>query len=361
MLASLLRRIARRAASSSPAGHPLDGIRAALRADRYEEALRALDALPSGGVVEADRHALRAECLAQLGEEGRALDAIRRAAELGPGRATLQLGAARACFDRGLWDEAKRHCRRALAVDPDIPPAHQMLAAIELPGESYLAVLARIHAHLAPRTYVEIGVSEGDSIRLGHASTKVVGIDPEARLAGPLGPDHRVFRQTSDAFFAAYDLRALFDGLPVDLAFIDGMHHFEFALRDFVNLERYCSRESTILVHDCYPLDAETAARERATAFWSGDVWRLVLALKKHRPDLSIHTVAAPPTGLAMIRNLDPTSRVLADDLERICDEFLAVEFEAIAERKAERLNLFPNDWERVKELLGGARHAAPA
>jgi hypothetical protein len=355
MLASLLRHIVRRGASPSPAGHPLDGIRAAFRAGRYGEALRALDALPSEGVVEADRHALRAECFAQLGEKGRALDAIRRAADLGPGRATLQLSAARACFDCGLWVEAKRHCRRALAVDPDLPPAHQMLAAIELPGESYLALLARIHAHLAPRTYVEIGVSEGDSIRLARASTTVIGIDPEPHLAGPLGPGHRVFRQTSDAFFAAHDLRALFDGLPLDLAFIDGMHHFEFALRDFVNLERYCSRESTILVHDCYPLDAETAARERATAFWSGDVWRLVLALKKHRPDLSIHTVAAPPTGLAVIRNLDPASRVLAANLERICEEFLAVPFGAIAAGKAEALNLFPNDWERVEQLFGGS------
>lgn len=271
-------------------------------------------------------------------------------------RAALHLSAARACFDRGLRDEARHHCRLALAADPDVPPAHKMLAAIALPGEDYLALLARIHAHLAPRTYVEIGVSQGASIELADASTKVIGIDPDPQLANPPGPNHRVFQETSDAFFASHDLRALLDGLPVDLAFIDGMHRFEFALRDFMNLEPYCSRDSTILVHDCYPLDAATAARERATIFWSGDIWRLVLALKQHRPDLSIHTVAAAPTGLAVIRNLDPASRILAGDLERICDEFLAVEFEAIAGSKAERLNLFPNDWDRVKQLLGGSR-----
>jgi tetratricopeptide (TPR) repeat protein len=342
MLARILRSLTRRpAASPSAAADPLDGIRAAIQAGGHQEALQALDALSSGRIADARLHSLRAECLAQLGEEG---------------SAALHVNAARACFDRGLRDEAKRHCRLALAADPDNPAAHNMLAAIDLPGENYFALLARIHAHLAPRTYVEIGVSRGDSIELADASTKVIGIDPDPQLAKPLGPNHRVFQETSDAFFASHDLRALLDGLPVDLAFIDGMHHFEFALRDFVNLEPYCSRDSTILVHDCYPLDAATAARERATNFWSGDIWRLVLALKKYRSDLSIHTVAAAPTGLAVIRSLDPGSRILAADLERICDEFLAVEFEAIAGSKAERLNLFQNDWERVKQLLGGSR-----
>ena len=286
------------------------------------------------------------------------IDTIRSAAharELGE----LQASAARSSFDQGRVEEAKQHCLAALAAHPNAWQAHAILAAIDLPGEDYLALLRRIHAHLAPRTYVEVGVSTGDSIRLVGEATRAIGVDPEPNLAGPLAPNQRVFRQTSDAFFAEHDLRALLDGLPVDLGFIDGMHQFEFALRDFVNLERFCSRESTILIHDCYPLDAPTATRERATVFWSGDIWRLLLALKKHRPDLAIHTVGARPTGLAVVRNLDPASRILAAGLERICEEFLAVEFEAIADAKAEKLNLFPNDWERVKTLLGEPRRAA--
>src|SRR5256885_12302956 len=47
--------------------------------------------------------------------------------------------------------------------------------------------------------------------------------------------------------FAEHDLSKELGGRPVDLAFIDGMHLFEFALRDFVNLERYCAPGSTIL------------------------------------------------------------------------------------------------------------------
>jgi hypothetical protein len=259
---------------------------------------------------------------------------------------------ARLCHEQGKIAEAKRHCELALAADPNHLPAHTMLASIALPGPDYFDLLARIHAHLRPRTYVEIGVQLGASFRLAAASTLAIGVDPEPLYAPPPGWNHRIFRQTSDAFFAEHDLNALLGGLPVDLAFIDGMHRFEFALRDFVHLERHCHRDATILVHDCFPLDERTAARERSTAFWSGDVWRFVLVLKKHRPDLTVHTIGAPPTGLAIVRDLDPASGVIAANLDAICAEFLAVDFDAVAGAKSERLNLFPNDWERVRELL---------
>jgi hypothetical protein len=271
------------------------------------------------------------------------------------------MSAARACLALALPEDAARYGELALAADPDCAPAHDMLAAIALPGEDYLALLRRIHAHLMPRTYVEIGIYRGASLALADATTRVVGIDPDPQLEAPPAANHRVFRETSDAFFAAHDLHAVLDGLPVELAFIDGMHRFEFALRDFANLERFCTPEATILVHDCYPLDAATAAREHRTTFWSGDLWRAVLALKKHRPDLAIHTIGAPPTGLGVIRNLDPSSRILAANLREICAEFLAVGFDAIAGAKAESLNLFPNDWEKVKALLGAPPRPIPA
>ena len=95
-----------------------------------------------------------------------------------------------------------------------------------------------------------------------------------------------------------------------------------------------------------------SAARERTTAFWSGDVWRALVALKKWRPDLALHTVGAPPTGLGEIRNLAPAARALAENLDRICAEVRAVGYETIAGRKAEALNLVPNEWRDVQALL---------
>ena len=86
-------------------------------------------------------------------------------------------------------------------------------------------------------------------------------------------------------------------GKTVDLAFIDGMHQFEFALRDFINVEKLCSPDSVILIHDVYPIDATSAARERISWFWSGDIWRLILMLKKYRPDLTVNVIGAAANG----------------------------------------------------------------
>jgi tetratricopeptide (TPR) repeat protein len=325
---------------------------AAIQSGRYQEARRLLDQTLAAHPDAAKAHYLHGVSLAMLGERREAHAGFVRAAELAPGDAALQCYAAAASREFGRAAEAMQYCRAALAADPNCGPAYALLAAVELPGEHYMKLLERIHAHLRPRTYIEIGIFAGASFGLAGAPTAAIGIDPEPRLASPPSPRHRIFRQTSDAFFAEHDVAALFGGVPVELALIDGMHHFEFALRDFVNLERCSAPQGTILVHDCYPIDAVSSARERLTEFWSGDVWRLILALRKWRPELVIHTVAVPPTGLAVVRNLDPGSRVLAENLERVCAEFLAVGYDAIADRKREALNVCAGDWEQVRRLL---------
>jgi uncharacterized protein YoaH (UPF0181 family) len=260
--------------------------------------------------------------------------------------------AAVADWRAGRFAEATAACRAMLAAAPGYSPAHSLLAMIALPGENYQRVLERIHEHLRPRTYVEIGVSRGESIRLVGAETRALGVDPEPRIESPLGPNVSIFAETSDEFFARHDVRAELGGLPVELAFIDGMHQFEFALRDFMNLEALCAPSATILIHDVYPLDERTAARERVTDFWSGDIWRLVLLLRNHRPDLVVRTIAASPTGVALVRNLDPRSTYIRDRLDALCAEYRAVEFGVLDGRKEEALALFPNDWAQIRTLL---------
>jgi hypothetical protein len=87
--------------------------------------------------------------------------------------------------------------------------------------------------------------------------------------------------------------------------------------------------------------------------FWSGDVWKVVVLLKKHRPDLAIHIIAAPPTGVCVVRNLDPASRFLAEHHERLCAELMALDYSYLETDRAGKLNLFPNDWEKIRPLLG--------
>ena len=250
-------------------------------------------------------------------------------------------------------DEAIALCRRVLATDTNNFRAHELWAYASLPGEPYMTVLARIHRHLQPRTYVEIGVETGRSLALAPPGTTSFGIDPQPRLTHRVPDLARIFVETSDAFFARHDLFNELGGRPVDLAFLDGMHLFAFALRDFVNIERYCGPHSVCLVHDCFPLDERTAGLDRATRFWSGDVWKLIPCLKKYRPDLEVHTIATAPTGLAVIRRLDPGSTTLRDRMDRICAEFAALPYSVLHEGKNGMLNLVANDWPTVRALLG--------
>ncbi|HXB18463.1 MAG TPA: class I SAM-dependent methyltransferase [Steroidobacteraceae bacterium] len=266
--------------------------------------------------------------------------------------------AARALFRRarlqhwlGRRNEALALCRQAVER-ADYSRAYTLMSRLALPGEDYFHVLARIHRHLRPRTYLEIGISRGESLACVLPQTQVLGIDPAPNLARPPPANVRIYRETSDDFFARYVPSAELGGQPVELAFIDGMHHFEYALRDFINVERACCGSSVILMHDCYPLDERTARREQVTGFWSGDIWRLMLLLRTHRPDLVVRTIATPPTGLGIVLNPDPTSQLLAERVDELIGEYLAKDFGVLATRKPEALGLIENRWAVIRELL---------
>ncbi len=251
----------------------------------------------------------------------------------------------------GRKADAQRMCRRALSYC-DYTKAYRLLAELELPAEHYFKLLARVHQHVRPATYLEVGVSRGESLKLVTPQTLALGIDPQPRVAFTLAPNQKIFAQTSDEFFARTDVPALLGGRPLEMAFIDGMHHFEFALRDFINIEPLCGPRSLIFIHDCFPIDARSAERDQTTGFWSGDIWRLMVLLKKYRPDLSLHTLGTPPTGLGLITHLDPASTGLRSRLPQLIAEGLALDFSSIAQRRPEALNLAPGDWPHVRQLL---------
>jgi hypothetical protein len=251
----------------------------------------------------------------------------------------------------GRRADAERLCRRALSFC-DYTKAYRLLAELELPGEHYFKVLARVHQHVRPATYLEVGVSRGESLKLVGSQTLALGIDPQPRVGFALRANQQIFAQSSDEFFARADVPELLGHRPLDMAFIDGMHHFEYALRDFINIEPLCAPGSLIFIHDCFPIDARSAERAQTTAFWSGDIWRLLVLLKKYRPDLAIHTLGAPPTGLGLIMHLDPASTLLRSRLPQLIAEGLALDFSAIAQRRPQALNLMPYDWPRVSHLL---------
>ena len=332
-----------------------DGLRLARdlhHESRHEEAIKVLNALIEFKSGWAEALVLRGATYRALGRLEEAFADLSRALELAPNDAQCLYETAMAWYKRGDNRRALEFCASARLVDPGFVTPRWLQAQIMFGGEAYMAVLERIHAHLKPRTYIEIGVFQGESLQLARPPTQAIGVDPEPKLLVPPAANHRVFAETSDAFFASHDLNAEFGGVPVDLAFIDGMHHFEYALRDFANIERHCTRDSTVLIHDCYPLDRETARRGGTPPFWSGDIWRLIVLLRKYRPDLSVHTIGTAPTGLGLVRNLDPDSRFLTQSHDRLVEEFLAIDYAWLEEDKPGKLNLVANDFETVRRLL---------
>ena len=202
---------------------------------------------------------------------------------------------------------------------------------IHLDGEVYTHTLASLHLALKPRSYFEIGTLHGQTLRL--ADCPAVAVDPAFQLASDLAggrPSWRLFEQTSDAFFAEQDLRGLLGG-PVGLAFLDGMHQFDFLLRDFINTERACDAASVVLAHDGLPRDAAMTGAADATAasrfpgYWTGDVWKLVPILRHWRPDLRVVGLDARPTGLIAVTGLDPDDRTLSDNYDAIVAEWAPV------------------------------------
>ena len=210
----------------------------------------------------------------------------------------------------------------AECFDPvNSPPGTDAEEAIA--GERpYLDVLREIHHGLQPELYIEIGVRHGRSLQL--ASQAAIGVDPAPEIKVSLLASTQVFTATSDAFFR--DTAANVMPSAPDLAFIDGMHLFEYALRDFMNVERLASPNTIVVIDDIYPSHPIQAARTRQTRVWTGDVWKLQVCLAEYRPDLVLLALNTAPTGLLVVAGLNPSSRVLWDQYNPIVRRFKSMD-----------------------------------
>jgi len=143
-------------------------------------------------------------------------------------------------------------------------------------------------------TYLEIGVKTGATFFRVRVKRKI-GVDPEFRIPFKTKIRHladfvqsRRYALTSDEFFRRA-APALFAGRKIDVAFVDGLHHWEQALRDIENCFRYLSEDGCIVVDDCNPPAEELAVREYAgDGPWCGDVWKAIVSLRSSRNDMRI-------------------------------------------------------------------------
>lgn len=217
-------------------------------------------------------------------------------------------------------------------------------------------LLFRLHRLLRPPTYVEIGVNEGHSLRWALDGTTTVAIDPALVVDDlPPAPVGTAFLALpSDEAFLHPSLPIALEGRPIDLAFVDGLHLVEQVLRDIANVEARSHAGTVLVLDDSLPPDPTSAERERRTLLWTGDVWKAVVVLRRHRPDLELVTLDVPPSGVTLVVGLDPSRSVLVDDHEQLLADVMDMDWATDAlPRRDELLAVRPGRWREVLALLG--------
>lgn len=287
-----------------------------------------------------------------------------------PGNAALQLALAEHYQHQEHYDKAIVHWQQVSALlDKDTPqPYYDRLkdaykavksfpqASVEqeqlLGDTDKHKLLADIHDKLKPEFYFEIGVQTGKSLAL--AKCEAIGVDPMPFLSVDLHSEAKVITASSDAFFAQKSDMLLTKS--IDLAFIDGMHLFEYALRDFINTERYAKPHSVIVIDDIFPGHQDQAKRDRCTRAWTGDVWKVKAILQQYRPDLVVLAIDAYPTGLLMITGLNPHNTELQDNYEQIVQRYLPIEH--VPEDIMQRSDAVSGKDNKISELIALVREA---
>lgn len=223
----------------------------------------------------------------------------------------------------------------------------------------YKTFLPKLHQVVAPERYVEIGIRHGYSLSLSPKAKKIA-IDPT------YGAEHMqfevahttFFRLTSDKFFETQDLKELMpEGF--DLGYIDGLHLFEFALRDFINLERFAAPGGVVIVDDVIPRTEAEAARKASGGSWAGDVWKLVECFRTYRPELlaTAMLTRSEPTGCLILTAPDRSNRVLSERYNEILARFTDAAYPTMPSAEFHALSVDPQEaLDRLQALRSNSR-----
>lgn len=163
-------------------------------------------------------------------------------------------------------------------------------------------------------TYLEIGVSKGETFRRVRAARKVA-VDPVFRFDVDVWRDeapHCEFHQiTSDLYFEAVADR----NDRFDLIYLDGLHTSSQTLRDLINAFSFVKETSIIIVDDIWPSSFAASiadyeifnrvrrAEKRKEMSWMGDVYRLVPFIEAFCPQWTYRCTAENHGQLVMWRH----------------------------------------------------------
>jgi hypothetical protein len=219
---------------------------------------------------------------------------------------------------------------------------------------------------LEPRTYLETGIHTGQSMRLSRVPS--IGIDPEFSIKAELFADVHLARTTSDEFFARSHPLAHLPVPVLDLAFIDGMHLAEYALRDYLAVERFTTPASVIVFDDMLPRSIDEAARHRHTGPWTGDVYKAAQALRDFCPELVVLEVDTTPTGVVVVLTPDAGRDGVLPEYDDWLDVAMAPDPQDVPKEVLTRSRAFDPKtllasagWRRIPQLRRRRRPVDPA
>lgn len=186
-----------------------------------------------------------------------------------------------------------------------------------------LIAIQKIIDKIKANTYVEIGVRDGAVINKVRAPY-MYGIDPCFSLSRN-DKVKKIFHLlnfkaidlTSDEFFEK-QLPSRIQKYGIDVAFVDGLHTYQQALKDVENSLKHLNENGFIIMHDCNPISAagaypmkesfseieEYIRKEKPEGWnwnWNGDVWKALVHLRITHDDLQIFTVDAD-WGLGIVK-----------------------------------------------------------
>jgi hypothetical protein len=292
--------------------------------------------------------------LVQSSQPQAALPLLQTALDMNSSNGQYRLNLAACQVQLQAWDKAEALLHNAEEKGMELPLVTNLLCQIaagkRFAGYNYLDWLNWLHLAVKPKTYVEIGVESGQSLQF--SKCKSVGIDPAIQIFYSQESWVKLYKLTSDDFFVQHDLRKVLGAEFVDMAFIDGLHTFDQALKDFINIERHAHSATVVVFHDIFPVTAITASRERKSFFWLGDTWKVVLILKEMRPDLKICTLPAFPSGLTLVTGLNGNSKLLSQEVDQIIERWMKVELDSYLPEMDTHLNVIENDTGAVSKFL---------
>jgi Methyltransferase domain len=204
-------------------------------------------------------------------------------------------------------------------------------------GHSATRINALLDAGPGPGRYLEIGLARGATFEYVRAGARQ-GVDPAPRFDANHPPKGAsVYVGTSDEFFALCP-----DEDTYDVVYLDGLHTFRQTYRDLINALRLCQR-GVVLIDDVIPCDAASALPDRSAATelhgrlgltrkptrWHGDVYKVVLCVAKHHPELTYRTIVGSDKDQALVWrevrgvHVQPVGEDVLDAIESI--DFITV------------------------------------